>query len=197
MNDLEKKGLLKIIPIVLLTPIILGLLLNIPTGWLTIGDESAWVGFFGNYSGGIIGGIVAFIIARTHINTEKENRKSEEVEKESLAYTIIQNFLFEELRTNLSMIREAEINSLLTHSNGKLSFTQLVGGNRKFKYDIFDEIKFEIVKYMMNNSIVGETIDVYHKLKEYEKVREINKLSSLEARVYYNHFSKWKEKLGE
>ena len=59
---------------VISTPIILGLLLNIPTGFLTIGDESSWVGFFGNYSGGIIGGIVAFVVANHQVKRQMENQ---------------------------------------------------------------------------------------------------------------------------
>ncbi|KMY49587.1 hypothetical protein [Peribacillus loiseleuriae] len=56
----KKINFIYLIPVIIIvTPILLGLLLNIPGGKLTIGDEGSWVGFFCNYSSGIIGGIVA------------------------------------------------------------------------------------------------------------------------------------------
>ena len=66
----------KIVPIVLvvtvITPIIIGFVLNIPAGHLTIGDENSWVGFFGGYIGGIIGGIVALIISSSQLINERK-----------------------------------------------------------------------------------------------------------------------------
>lgn len=72
------KKILIIVVIAVLTPIILGLVLNIPTGHLTIGDENSWVGFFGSYTGGIIGGVVALIIASSQvINDRKKIKESQ------------------------------------------------------------------------------------------------------------------------
>lgn len=81
MNGDVKEFIKKILPVVILIPIALGLLLNIPTGRFTIGDESSWVGFFGNYSGGIIGGLVAWYIAKTQINEQntKQIKNEEEI----------------------------------------------------------------------------------------------------------------------
>ncbi|MED1666084.1 hypothetical protein [Brevibacillus laterosporus] len=77
-----RKTTLLIVLVIIFTPILLGLLLNIPTGWMTIGDESSWVGFFGNYSGGIIGGIVAFLVAKSQVNDQIEKQiKNEEENK--------------------------------------------------------------------------------------------------------------------
>ncbi|ATF11221.1 hypothetical protein A616_04135 [Brevibacillus brevis X23] len=77
-----KKRTFLICLLIIFTPIILGLILNIPTGFLTIGDESSWVGFFGNYSGGIIGGIVAVIVAKMQVNDQINRQiKNEEENK--------------------------------------------------------------------------------------------------------------------
>jgi len=62
-----------IIVVVILTPIILSQIIRIPTGRFTIGAEDSWVGFFGNYSGGVIGGIVAYLIAKYQL--DKQNKK--------------------------------------------------------------------------------------------------------------------------
>ncbi|MHA7967610.1 hypothetical protein ACX93W_26205 [Paenibacillus sp. CAU 1782] len=40
------------------------------------GDGDTWIGFFGNYSGGIIGGIFAYLIAKTQINEEKKRSEA-------------------------------------------------------------------------------------------------------------------------
>ncbi|PGV52666.1 hypothetical protein COD94_30670 [Bacillus cereus] len=72
------KRIIIIVAIAVLTPITLGLVLNIPTGHLTIGDENSWVGFFGSYTGGIIGGVVALIIASSQvINDRKKIKESQ------------------------------------------------------------------------------------------------------------------------
>lgn len=57
--------------VAVITPIIIGFVLDIPTGYLTIGDENSWVGFFGSYTGGIIGGIVALIISSSQLINER------------------------------------------------------------------------------------------------------------------------------
>ncbi|WP_144641187.1 hypothetical protein [Bacillus cereus] len=78
MKEFIKSNLKNIIicfAIIVCTPIILGIVLNIPTGYLTIGDENSWVSFFGSYTGGIIGGIVALIIARSQFINERKNFK--------------------------------------------------------------------------------------------------------------------------
>lgn len=76
--QLNWKKVIGILVIAIATPNILGGLLNIPGGHLTIGDENAWVSFYGSYTGGIIGGIVALIIASTQlINERKKNKESQ------------------------------------------------------------------------------------------------------------------------
>ena len=60
-------------------PVIVNLILLIPAiPFITAGTTELWLGFFGNYSGGIIGGGIAFWVAKTQIN---ELRKQEEEKK--------------------------------------------------------------------------------------------------------------------
>lgn len=68
------KKVIGILVIAVATPNIIGGLLNIPGGNLTIGDENAWVSFYGSYTGGIIGGIVALIIASTQLINERKKK---------------------------------------------------------------------------------------------------------------------------
>lgn len=57
---------------VIFGPIFTNILVSFNTPW-TKGDIEGWISFFGNYSGGIIGGIVAYLIARYHFMEYKKN----------------------------------------------------------------------------------------------------------------------------
>lgn len=97
----------------------MGVILNIPGGKYTIGDESSWVGFFGNYSGGIIGGIVAYLIATQQMKKEQQARMEDEREQiqkgeiekkktEKYINGLISIFLKEEIQENLATINKEE-----------------------------------------------------------------------------------------
>ncbi len=116
---------------VIFTPITLGLLLNIPTGFLTIGDESSWVGFFGNYSGGIIGGIVAFVVANHQVKKQIEEQiKNEEEVKYINQLPSIINLIFELEEMKTSIINVHKMRSALVE-NGATQSQQI-----NAKYDI-------------------------------------------------------------
>lgn len=159
------------------------------------GDYGDWLGFFSNYSGGIIGGIVAFVIAKYQIENEKQERLREDKEKEKLGYDIVETFLYEELRRNLNLISPGIVEALQKQANGNLNQTYITGSQNKYDYEVFNQIKFELLKY--NNQIVRETIQVYKNLKRFESVTEINKLSPEHAKNYYTDFYMWKGRLEE
>jgi hypothetical protein len=53
-------------------PIIVNILILIPgIPFITYKSTELWLGFFGNYSGGIVGGIVAFIVAKKQVDDMK------------------------------------------------------------------------------------------------------------------------------
>lgn len=67
-----------IISLVIFVPLVVNLLLIIPSPKIfSLNNDNAWIGFFGNYSGGIIGGIVAFLIVKIQIKNQKENSEKE------------------------------------------------------------------------------------------------------------------------
>lgn len=90
-NHIIKYKSAYIILAIFVTPIILGQILRIQALDWTIGNEESWVGFFGNYGGGIIGGIVAYIVANTQIKKQIENEKQKTIES-SRSYISIQEF---------------------------------------------------------------------------------------------------------
>lgn len=105
----------KIISIALVTivPFFVNILMIFPyPKKLSVGDVSAWVGFFGNYSGGILGGLVAFGVAKYQIEnqekiTEKEKYNLQSNEKNIRRYNqlpalIKVKFLLEQIKSNLT-----------------------------------------------------------------------------------------------
>ncbi len=189
---LDGKTIWKIILISVGAPIILNVLMWIPSFGLAATNTEGWLSFFGNYSGGIIGGIVAYIIAKSQIEHEKGERLLEEKEKEKFALNIVETFLYAELKINLDSIPNTVITALEEQSKGNLRGSY-VWGNKQFTLDVYEEIKFELIKY--NNVFVRDTVELYKLLKRFERVYEINKISRPHAKEYYVKFSSWKTRL--
>ncbi|NOU93951.1 hypothetical protein GC093_12085 [Paenibacillus sp. LMG 31456] len=76
---LNNKTKRQIVFIAFCAPIVINILILMPSFGLAASAD--WLSFFGNYSGGIIGGIVAFIIANEQIKSQ--NEKTESYEKET------------------------------------------------------------------------------------------------------------------
>lgn len=69
-----------------LLPVLIGLIPVFIHKLMTVGNavtSNDWIGFFGSYTGGIIGGIVAFLVARVQvINSRKDVDKQLDFQKE-------------------------------------------------------------------------------------------------------------------
>lgn len=61
--------------LIFVAPTIISQIIRAPLGHWTIGGEDAWIGFLGNYSGGVLGGIVAFLVASDQIKKQREQEK--------------------------------------------------------------------------------------------------------------------------
>jgi hypothetical protein len=155
----------------------------------TLGD---WMGFFSNYSGGIIGGIVAYVIAKQQTDAIKEDKKSEEVEKEQFIISIIENFLGSEVKRNFRNYSLEYIENFKKHSDGEaLDATYVI--SKGFKYDNYDDIKFELAKY--NAPIVRETIEIYQVFKSLEHEDSINDMDRKKAEACYVVLRRWYDRL--
>ena len=162
------KKIIIILAIVVITPIIIGLVLNIPTGNLTIGDESSWVCFFGSYTGGIIGGIVALIISSSQFMNERQKFKLSQRSFLSAA-TIVADF------SENKFYRKKKSRIALTPS-----YTRLLGTNHETTYysvlryggpDVIINCEFKIIVGNNKNFEETDTIKVW--VDFFEKHEEI------------------------
>ncbi|WP_409174823.1 hypothetical protein [Brevibacillus fortis] len=60
------------------SPMLINLLVSFRTQW-TVEEGSDWISFFGNYSGGLIGGVVAYLITRYQFTMQKRNDAEKEL----------------------------------------------------------------------------------------------------------------------
>lgn len=169
------------------TPIILGQFLRIPTGDYTIGQEDAWVGFFGNYSGGIIGGIVAYIIASKELRNAKQDKEKNKLKEKELIFDIINLFLKDEIDKNIRiLINNKYFHQYLEENDRPFQLSH----NWKFDVTHFEEIKFDIVKYKENPLII-ETISLYKVFMVMNRTKDINELSQKQYEDLKKNYYFW------
>ncbi|WP_337017081.1 hypothetical protein [Oceanobacillus massiliensis] len=204
--DLDKKEKIIILAIIAFTPIALGIILNIPGGSLTIGDENAWVGFFGNYSGGIIGGFVAFYIAKSQVKQEqyarlkdKENQEQEKIskheEQEKYIKNIIELFLLDEITSNFRTLAKEKSYLEALERRAKGTINPSYTFNVPLHFDEFDRVRFELIKY--NNQDVKDVIEFYRICKIISYEPDTSKMSKDDAESIVNVISKWNTKLNK
>lgn len=198
------KQLISIISVIIFTPILLGIILNIPGGSLTIGDENAWVGFFGNYSGGIIGGIVAFLIANSQMKYEKKQRIQEKeaqdelnrnklIEKEKYIKNIIALYLMKEMKSNFDIIAKeiSFLDAVKIRANQKA--TRDIQWKSLLNFKEFEAVKFELIKY--DNLEVREVIEFYKTCKVLSYNPKACDLTIDDANSIINLINKWSTKV--
>ncbi|WP_338449629.1 hypothetical protein R4Z09_26215 [Niallia oryzisoli] len=105
---LDKESKWKIIVWILIAPIVVNILMFLPSFGTSFGEPLDWLGFFGNYSGGIIGGIVAYIIASGQIKVQNKENEKNNIES-SRSYIILEEF-----------IGPVNLNGVVTHYNSKI-----------------------------------------------------------------------------
>ncbi|REJ18656.1 MAG: hypothetical protein C6W57_03345 [Caldibacillus debilis] len=105
---LDKKTILKIVFWAIAAPIIVNIIMFIPSFGLAASTTDNWLSFFGNYSGGIVGGIVAYIIAASQIKAQNDEKIKDEI-KNSRSYIILEEF-----------IAPVDLKGVITHNNSKI-----------------------------------------------------------------------------
>ncbi|MFL1998516.1 hypothetical protein VYF65_004316 [Lysinibacillus irui] len=86
------------------------------------GNHDDWLGFLSNYSGGIIGGIVAFVVANHQVKKQMEEQiKNEEEVKYINQLPSILNLIFELEEMKASLINAHKMRSVLQENEFTLS----------------------------------------------------------------------------
>jgi hypothetical protein len=183
------KLFLGLIFVFIVPPIIIGQVLRIPMGKYTIGSEGDWVGFFGNYSGGIIGGIVAYLIAAKQIRDERERSQKEHEEKQMLAKRIVSLFLSQEIDRNFKIMEsDWYFDSSLQERNEPFQFMH---NDWNFSIKEFDNVKYELIKY--DDPIIKQVLEVYTMFIKLNNTNDINQLSQEDYDFVKRTYLFWKE----
>ncbi|NRS14937.1 hypothetical protein HP398_00630 [Brevibacillus sp. HB1.4B] len=188
--------------VVLLVPIIINVLVAIPNP-LAIQVDSVWIGFFGNYAGGIVGAFVALLIARKQteialeqLKDEKRNRDEEKMKQQQLeekqrkdTIKIIHLFIYEEIKTNIEELNPTFLTALQEWSIGKLKNDHMI--NFEFDFTIYNENKYDLVRYDDPN--IEEVVEVYRIFTMLEKYKKVNDISIDLASYFFDELTRWKE----
>ena len=193
---------------VIAVPIGINLLVWIPNK-LAYGGGDEWMGFFGNYAGGIVGAFVAYLIAKSQTDVaikqmqdEKaryEGEKKEAAEEQKRRDEAFRNamfiFLYDEIKSNIEKIHISTLAALRDRGNSKpLDSNYLLGFRQHpFATTIFDQMKFDIPKY--KDSSIIEAIFPYKVFQLLEKYDSVNVIPQHSASAAYQIINEWNNKL--
>lgn len=187
---------------VLLVPIVVNILVAIPSPW-AIQEDSVWIGFFGNYAGGIVGAFVALIIAKRQtdiaLNQLNEERALREMEKAVLKeeeekvrqkyLKIIHLFIYEEIKTNIKKLPTSYVDALLDWSLDRLHGSY--HGNYTFVYTTYNENKYDLIRY--DDPQIEEVVDIYRIFKLIESNPNVTEMSKDVASYCATELTSWRE----
>ncbi|MFD5020008.1 hypothetical protein ACFWMP_13990 [Paenibacillus sp. NPDC058367] len=196
--------------LILAVPIIINFLAKIKLD-LAVGNGETWVGFFANYAGGLVGALIAIIIANSQgrmvleqmkqeqqrievVQKENEDQRiKEEQEKRDIGIKIVERFLHDEISFNLRRINPAFFECMKEIKNrGPVRNYRF---DHNFKYNDYDHIKFEIIKY--NEQRISDTFDLYAVLRRIEGLKKIDAANYMdimtpeEAGYILKNLEKW------
>ncbi|MBP0725948.1 hypothetical protein J5Y03_12275 [Bacillus sp. RG28] len=190
-----------IILIVILAPVIINFLIKIPDFGYLVGDSSTWVGFFGNYSGGIIGGIVAYIIANFQYKKEKETKEVELKKTKEVIKYHIETLIYPEIKMNLNLFYEKNDTYGLSRSLKEMfdefldSLTYNYSTGKKMNFTIIEFKEFKTMVFSRSMFIEKEILEIYRVFKLLDGKDGIYQLSYLDAKFAKETFEKWEKKL--
>jgi len=96
-----------LIILIIIIPIIMNFsIFKYPTE-RTNGTREDWMGFFSNYSGGIIGGVVAYIIAKFQIQNNNSGKTIDDKRNEKLALQKVQYEILK-IEREFSILKEVK-----------------------------------------------------------------------------------------
>lgn len=148
---------------------------------------SATLGILGTYFGAIYGGKKSLEAVEKQIAKQEEDIRNKEKENKEIAIRIITKFLKEEILDNKNHIEDVNLYECIDNGFGTQYLHYL---NRKIKFDSYEEIKYELIKYT-TEKLVEDVIDLYELFYLLARYNDLNKLNEKE----YNKLSNLEFKL--
>lgn len=174
---------------VLVVPVVVNILAWIPNPTAR-GSYETWIGFFGNYSGAIVGAFVALLIVKEQIKADEEKASNE---AQTFA-KVIAEFLFDEMRDNLGALEPIKNALQKQGQNEILDTTYILEGTKsKISTKIYDDLKYDIPKY--NNKFIYDSINFYKALSIIQSFKTVNEIPTEKAKYASDIIESWSIKL--
>jgi len=148
---------------------------------------SSVIGIAGTYFGAIYGGNKAIEATKIQLDQQSKDNEKRRKDDERFALRIISKLLSQEINNNFDMLKKnGYFNELKNNAN--LYFSSIAN---ELKFEIYNNTKYELIKYSANDSLVEDVIDVYGLLdiaSRYPVIRDMSgkdkdKLLTLESKI--------------
>lgn len=201
---LKYKWILVMLTAVLLAPVCINYLMAISFPGVKVhGDQSDWIAFFGNYSGGIIGGIITLIGLRITLQKEKAN-KSWMIYEASGPYEVGFTGLLDSLGDiieNKESVRENFNNDASPQSKGAIAwkFNKLSQSLRDLDRYENGLITASLSMHYVTNKVLNMAVDGCELVKntletgDADSVIEVAEVVESSVRSLYDRFVKVRE----
>lgn len=152
---------------------------------------AAGIGIVGTYFGAVYGGKKAIEATKIQLDQQAKDNKDQMDENRKFSLKIISKLLYKEIKNNYTCYLNYY---LIGPVNLDLDYKKLKDG---LQFEIYDNTKYELIKYSDGNSLVEDVIDVYnlfriftrhnfyHELNFYEK-KELNELNNKVQKLIAN-----------
>lgn len=134
---------------------------------------AAVIGIGGTYLGAVYGGKKSIETTKLQLDQQATDNENRRKDNERFALRIVSKLLSQEINYNLDSLNNNKFFSSLRFENNVYYSTI----HEELKFDIYNNTKYELIKYSSNDSLVEEVIDVYGLLEILKKYDNLNKMT--------------------
>lgn len=145
------------------------------------GVIAAGIGILGTYFAAIYGGKVSMETTKLQLEQQAKDSENRRKENEKFALKIISKLLIQEIKYNIDMLNSFSFFVLINKSKRDKSLKDLAN---QLKFDVYNNTKYELIKYSSNDSLVEEVIDVYGILQLISKYPDTNSISQSDYYIF-------------
>ncbi|MDU7365404.1 hypothetical protein [Clostridium sp.] len=145
---------------------------------------AAVIGIAGTYLGAIYGGKKALEVTKIQLDQQHKENKNTIEENKKYALKIITKLLTQEIEMNYIRIL-----GIAVHLQDLKEDFPLTSLHNNFRFEVYNNTKYELIKYSNNNSLFDEVIEVYSSLElliSYDNVNKIPKIYHKKVKTLYN-----------